>query len=233
MEETDTSLARARALLGLTSEDGPDALRSAFHRAVKAAHPDRPGGDAARLREVVEAYRRLKALPGPSVQGQDPTRPERICPDGPVLEISPLLAFLGGQVTADIGDRLGVTVNLPPGLRAGDRLPVNGDLVEIRVARDPDLTLRGDDLWRSQALPGDSPRGGRIRVATPGGALKDFWVGRRVLAQGLLKVDGEGLPARGDRPAGDLFVTLQPPEPADSPLRCRLRAFEAAWAPRA
>ncbi|MDH4386981.1 MAG: molecular chaperone DnaJ [Caulobacter sp.] len=237
MEDIDNPLARARTVLGLTSEDGADALRSAFHRAVKAAHPDRPGGDAARLREVVAAYRLLKAPadqagPGPLSQPHPAASPGLDGPGGPVLEISPLLAFLGGQVTVDIGDRSGVTVDLPPGLRAGDRLPVDGDLVTIRVGRDPDLTLRGDDLWRSQALPGDAPRGGRVEVATPGGAVRNLWVGRRALAQGLLRVDGEGLPARGDRPAGDLFVTLQPAAPKESALRRRLRAFEDAWAPR-
>ncbi len=49
----------ARAILGLAANDPPSTWRAAFQREVKAAHPDR-GGDEARVRLVIEAYRFLK-----------------------------------------------------------------------------------------------------------------------------------------------------------------------------
>ena len=49
----------ARAILGLAPNDPPSTWRGAFQREVKAAHPDR-GGDADRVRLVIEAYRFLK-----------------------------------------------------------------------------------------------------------------------------------------------------------------------------
>jgi len=248
MEKSDAQLSQqARGVLGLAPGDGAAALRAAFHRAVKAAHPDRPGGDAARLREVVAAYRLLKSQETstdaeriepptrPPAAGLAPTPfPDRTLqgPEEPALEIGPLLALLGGQVTADLGDRTGVPITLPPGLRAGDRLMVEGEWMTIRVKRDAELTLRGDDLWLSSTLPTDAAQGGRVEISAPGGSVRRLWVGRRALAQGLLKIEGAGLPARGDHQAGDLFVTLQPAAPTESVVRRRLKAFEETWAPR-
>ena len=248
MEKSDAQLShQARALLGLAPGEGAAALRAAFHRAVKAAHPDRPGGDAARLREVVAAYRLLKSQEtraeedglgprtGPPAAGLAPApaqEPALQGPDDLTLEIGPLLALLGGQVTTDLGDRTGVSVTLPPGLRAGDRLMVEGEWRTIRVKRDAELTLRGDDLWLSRTLPSDAAQGGRVEISAPGGSVQKLWVGRRALAQGLLKIEGAGLPARGDHQTGALFVTLQPAAPTDSAVRRRLKAFEEAWAPR-
>jgi curved DNA-binding protein CbpA len=55
------SLQEARALLGLSSEAGREAIAVAFRTAAKRLHPDRPGGELARFRRIVEAYRRLLA----------------------------------------------------------------------------------------------------------------------------------------------------------------------------
>ena len=56
------SAAKARQLLNLAADADAAGLAQAYRSAVKAAHPDRPGGDAERLRQVIEAHRLLKTL---------------------------------------------------------------------------------------------------------------------------------------------------------------------------
>ncbi len=80
---------QARAILRLTRDAPPSTWRAAFQREVKAAHPDR-GGDAERMRLVIEAYRFLKterpfgpraAAPRPrraaAARARAPSRPPR------------------------------------------------------------------------------------------------------------------------------------------------------------
>lgn len=52
-------------LLGLPPAADGETLRRAFNAAVKASHPDRPGGDHERLRQVIEAYSLLRVRPPP------------------------------------------------------------------------------------------------------------------------------------------------------------------------
>ncbi|HZK99077.1 MAG TPA: DnaJ domain-containing protein [Caulobacteraceae bacterium] len=52
----------ARAILRLGPIADSRDIRRAFTRAAKEAHPDRPGGDAARFRLVAEAYQLLTRL---------------------------------------------------------------------------------------------------------------------------------------------------------------------------
>jgi len=218
---------RALALLGLKGESDAATLRAAFRQAVKATHPDRAGGDAARLRLVIEAYGLLKAgRPAPVA------RPERPAPPAPpsvlYLHLGPALAAAGGEVIAPLpGDRR-IRVAVPAGLRDGDRVRAGEVTLTVKVVAEADLTLRGDDLWLTATLPGDAPRGGRLGVATPSGH-KDIWIGRRALSRGLVRLTGEGLPARGPHAAGDMFVRLRTASRSESGARSRLRAFRAAW----
>ena len=216
---------RARAVLGVRGTVSETALRAAFRQAVKAAHPDRPGGDAARLREVVEAYGLLKAAPVSPPPA--PPVPKPVLADG--IEISPALAASGGRAITRLGDGRRLALDLPPGLRPGDKVRAGETLLTVSVKGSAGLTLRGDDLWLAAELPHQA--GGRLPLATPSGP-KEIWVGRRDIARGLVRLTGQGLPARGPHAAGDLIVTLKaPPPPAESGARSRLRAFQAAWAP--
>ena len=217
---------RARAVLGVRGGLDEAALRAAFRTAVKAAHPDRPGGDAALLREVVEAYGLLKAAP----TGEPPPLP---APAAPVdtLEISPVQAAAGGRAFARLADGRRLAVDLPAGLRPGDKVRAGEALLTVTVKGGGGLTLRGDDLWLSAQIPHIA--GGRLPVATPAGP-REIWIGRRDIARGLVRLAGQGLPARGPHAAGDLIVTLKaPPPPPESGARSRLRAFQANWAPSA
>jgi hypothetical protein len=52
----------ARVLLHVGPHAGQREIRRAFTREAKRAHPDRPGGNAARFRLVVGAYQLLMKL---------------------------------------------------------------------------------------------------------------------------------------------------------------------------
>jgi curved DNA-binding protein len=215
---------RARTVLGLRGPADEAATRAAFRRAVKATHPDRPGGDAAKLREVVEAYELLKAAPAPAPLPPAPKPAPR-----EVLEISPALAAFGGEAMARLADGRRIAVSLPAGLRDGDRVRAGETMLTVTVRGAEGLALRGDDLWLTADLPDDAPWGGRLPVETPAGP-RAVWVDRRALRRGLVRLSGAGLPARGPHSAGDFFVRLRPSAGCESGARSRLRAFTAAWA---
>jgi curved DNA-binding protein len=224
------SIEEARALLGTPPGAGPEALQSAFRQAVKRAHPDRSGGDAARFHRVVEAYRLLRAdlsvLPAASSPAPAPSAEA-----GPArLSITPAQAVMGGELhlVDEAGRRL--RVQLPPGLRGGDRLRAGESVYDIVIASDGASVVRGDDLWITLCLaPSLMDDGGRVPLETPAGP-RLIWVSRAAAARGLVRLRGEGLPATRGRPAGDLFVRLETRPAADSEVRRRLRRFAAAWA---
>ncbi|MDQ0463447.1 curved DNA-binding protein [Caulobacter ginsengisoli] len=221
---------QARALLGTALGADPEALQAAFRQAVKQAHPDRSGGDAVRFHRVVEAYRLLRAdlsvLPAAA-----PAPPAPSTEVGPArLSISPAQAVLGGELHLidEAGRRL--RIQLPPGLRGGDRLRAGETVYDILIAGDGASVVRGDDLWITLCLtPSLMDDGGRVPLETPAGP-RLIWVSRAAAARGLVRLRGEGLPAARGRPAGDLFVRLETRPAADSEVRQRLRRFAAAWA---
>jgi len=56
---TSSSARDCYGILGVGRDVGPDALRTAYRKACLRTHPDKPGGCAARFREVVAAYETL------------------------------------------------------------------------------------------------------------------------------------------------------------------------------
>lgn len=139
--------AQARAILELAIDAPPSTWRGAFQRQVKAAHPDH-GGDAERLRLVVEAYRvlQLQETAPRRVMGS-PIKPSRPSPRPrtrqtaqpapeanveadstepstpryrPLFPIGIVEAFLGCEKMLKIKDRKKVKVRLPGGLQTGD-----------------------------------------------------------------------------------------------------------------
>ena len=214
-------------ILGVTP--GPDAasLRRAFVQAVKASHPDRPGGDAARLRAVVAAYALLKARPGavapPARAAAALARP---------LIITPAQAVIGGSAVVELSGERQVRVTLPPGLRHGDRVRIDGRLLAVSVRAGAGAAVLGDHLCLTADVEPDLLRhGGRVTVSGPAGEHV-VWVSRAAAGRGFVRVTGLGLPARAGHPCGHLFVRLRPsaahlPERASRDL---LRRFAAAWA---
>ena len=254
-------------MLGLGPGASDEAVRAAFRRLVKTTHPDR-GGDPARFRRVLEAYRLLCAetQAGPA-QGQGSkagskagakagaqggtrsgaqsgakagfkreSKPEPAPePRGPgVLRISVIEAFLGAEKSIRLIDGRSGRVKLPPGLRSGDIArfgPGGEDRVIVSIIPEPDVEVRGDDLWMNvpvtQAFLKD---GGRLEVATPLGR-RALWISRTSASRGLFRTPGEGLPATDGHPRGHLYLRLVPDEAlADTRSKSLLRRFTASWA---
>ena len=217
----------AREVLGVSSEATPAEVRCAFREAAKRAHPD-AGGDEHAFRQVVEAYRRLQdPLDDRFVQLPARARPAA----DPDLEISPRLALEGGDVDHQMPDGRLIRITLPPGLRSGDRVRAGGGELCVYIRAEAGVLVRGDDLWMTvKVSPSTLKKGGRITLDTPLGR-RSVWIDRKAAERGLVRVEGEGLPARGRRPQGHLFVRLTAaPGLADSAALALLRRFAAAWA---
>jgi len=223
----ELSLKEARELLGVSSASTPAEVRKAFREAAKRAHPD-SGGDEDRFRQVVDAYQRLQD-PLSDRFVQTPTR-ARPTPD-PDLEISPQLALEGGDVDHRMPDGQFIRITLPPGLRSGDKVRAAGAELCVYIRALDGVLVRGDDLWMTaKVAPGLLKKGGRISLDTPLGR-RSVWIDKKAAERGLVRVEGEGLPARGRRPAGHLFVRLHAQTSlADSAALSLLRRFAAAWA---
>ena len=218
---------QARAILGLAPDASPHAVIGAFRAAAKEAHPDRPGGDAARFRDILDAYRLLQSLP---------RLPAVVLPsDGPSaephVEIGPLTALFGGEAEALLAGGRRVRARIPAGARHGETLSVGKARVKVRIAPEPAVQVRGADLWvTAEVGAAVLEQGGRVSIATPIGE-KVLWISGRIAERGLVRLEGQGLPARGAHPQGSLFIRLVPDTgPPESAARTQLRKFAAAWA---
>ncbi|HUG62576.1 MAG TPA: DnaJ C-terminal domain-containing protein [Methylomirabilota bacterium] len=226
------SIREACALLGLTGPADGEALTAAFRSAVKAARPDRPGGSDARFRKVIAAWRLLQKQAAPRALAA-PTRP---APPAPILGLTPLQALEGGRAALRLGGRP-LRIRVPAGLRTGEHLRLKGaapdgaDLyTPVLIRGDGELSAVGDDLYMTWPVP---PRlledGGRLEMDTHAGPRSVWLVGG---AQPMrLRLRGLGLPARGPRPQGHLFVTLRPSEDAPSAAEDLLDRFTRVWTP--
>ncbi|KRA59639.1 molecular chaperone DnaJ [Caulobacter sp. Root655] len=223
------SLQAARAILGVAPGADERELRAAYREAAKRAHPDRPGGDAALFRDVLTAYRLLQDNPvqpihfPPAVA--EPARVEQA-----TLTIDTAMAFAGGTLEMMVDARK-LRLTLPAGLREDDQVRVEDVVFRVAVKTDPQALVRGDDLWLTARL--DSrvlAEGGRIEVATAIGP-RLVWISTKAAARGLVRLPGQGLPARGAHPQGDLFLRLEAVDGgAESAARSQLKRFAAAWA---
>jgi curved DNA-binding protein len=224
--ETKISLKAAREVLGVGPFFSAGELRRAFREAAKRAHPDRPGGGAERFRQVVEAYHRLQAAQVPPDRIIQPPAPRP--PQPTQLRIDPLIALRGGSADHVLGDGRRVRVKLPPGLRSGDTVRVGSSELAVILTGSPDMLVRGDDLWISASVaPRLLAEGGRVAVETPLGR-RVVWLTKKAGERKLVRLQGQGLPARGRHRQGHLFLRLAPAKAgqADS----LLRRFAAAWA---
>lgn len=223
----EMTLKHAREVLGVSSSATPAEVRQAFREAAKRAHPD-AGGDEGAFRQVVDAFHRLQD-PLDERFTAPPLRP-RATPN-PDLEISPRLALEGGEVDHRLPDGKRIRITLPPGLRSGDKVRAGGGALCVYIRAQDGVIVRGDDIWMTaKVTPGVLKKGGRITLETPLGR-RSVWIDRKAAERGLVRVEDQGLPARGRRPAGHLFVRLSAQQGmADSAALALLRRFAAAWA---
>lgn len=213
--------ADALRVLGVSGDADADALRAAFRAAAKGAHPDHHGGDGEQLRLIIEAYRTLRPKAGAL---------RHIAPHK--LKISPAEAMLGGWRPLALADGREVSVRLPPGLRDGEALSVEGQPHTVAIVGQDGQGVLGDHLCvTAEVSVALCAIGGRLMVDTPLGP-QSIWVSAEAGAQGLARVHGLGLPARGRHGQGDLFVRLVSVEaPAvETPAEAKLRRFSAEWA---
>lgn len=226
------STREAYALLGLTGPADGDALTAAFRTAVKAARPDAAGGDEARFRKTIAAWRLLQQQTAPLALAA----PRRAAPALPVVGLSPDVALNGGAVEVRLGGRI-LRVKVPAGLRSGEHLRLKAaadggaDLyLPVLVRGDGRLSVIGDDVYMTAAVaPGLLEEGGRLEIETHAGPRSAWLVaGCQPLR---LRLRNLGLPARGSRPQGHLFVTLQPSEDTPSAAEEMLLRFTRVWTP--
>lgn len=233
MRADTPTLEQARTLLGLNGPTGPETAAAAFRAAVKAARPDQPGGDAERFRQIIAAYRVLQA------GGLHPAlpAPKRRPAPAPVVTLSPLEAVTGATKTVSYRRRK-LQVRIPAGLRSGEHLrlrdagPDGADLyLPVLIRASGGLSVLGADLFMTAAV---SERvlqdGGRVEIDTHAGA-RTAWVVAGLQSPVRLCLKGLGLPARGARPAGRLFVTLTPAADAPSAAEDLLARFTRVWTP--
>lgn len=234
------TLENARSLLGLTGPVGAEGLTAAFRAAVKAARPDAPGGDAETFRRVIAAYRLLQAqtlaLPAPAGHARPkPFTPPP--PPAPLLVLTPMQAISGGCVRMVVGART-LLVHAPPGVRTGDKIRLKGggpngaDALLSALIRPADgLSVLGGDLFMNWAVPQRMmDDGGRIEIMTHAG-LRSSWLVPDMVEPVRLRLKGLGLPARGNRPAGDLFVKLEASADLPSAAEDLLLRFTRVWTP--
>lgn len=224
----EMSLKYAREVLGVGADATPAEIRQAFRDAAKRAHPD-AGGDEGAFRQVVDAFHRLQDPLDGGPAAPKAARP-RATPD-PDLEITPLMALEGGDIDHRMPDGKLIRITLPAGLRSGDKVRAAGAELCVYIRAHEGVIVRGDDLWMTvKVAPATLKKGGRISLDTPIGR-RSVWIDRRAAERGLARVDGQGLPARGRRTAGHLFVRLTAQQGvADSAALTLLRRFAAAWA---
>ena len=232
------TLDNARSLLGLTGPVGAEGLAAAFRAAIKAARPDAPGGDAETFRRVIAAYRLLQAqtlaLPAPAGHARPFVQPPA---PAPLLTLTPMQAISGGCVRIAVGART-LLIHSPPGVRTGDRIrlkraaPNGGDLLLPVLIRPADgLSVLGGDLFMTWAVPQRMmDDGGRIEIMTHAG-LRSSWLVPDMVEPVRLRLKGLGLPARGSRPAGDLFVKLEASADLPSAAEDLLLRFTRVWTP--
>lgn len=226
------STREAWALLGLTGPAEGEALTAAFRIAIKAARPEAAGGSEARFRKTIAAWRLIQRQTAPLALEAPTVRPA----SPPVVAIGPLEALNGGLAEVRIGARV-LRVRVPPGLRTSEHLRLRAagedgsDLyLPVLVRGSHGLRAVGDDLYMtcpvSHRLLAD---GGRLEVETHAGPRSAWLVaGHQPLR---LRLKGLGLPARGSRPQGHLFVTLEPSEDAPSAAEDLLIRFTRVWTP--
>jgi curved DNA-binding protein len=247
----------ARAILKLAADAPPSTWRAAFQREAKAAHPDQ-GGDSERMRLVIDAYRFLKAVdlsgeavrpqakarpqprparpkppPEPEAKSESRPEPEPDRPDPP-LKISIVEAFRGAERLVRLKSGQKFRVRLPTGLQTGDTVRFGADgehRLGIEVESITRAELKGADLWLIVGVSREFLKeGGRVEVDTPLGPRK-FWVSRTSAARGLYRAPGEGLPARGGRERGHLFLKFEADDSLNErPAKSLLARFAAVWA---
>ncbi|MDA0742385.1 MULTISPECIES: DnaJ C-terminal domain-containing protein [Brevundimonas] len=141
-------------------------------------------------------------------------------------------ALSGGTVAVTaFGRRL--LVHVPPGVRTADRIRLKGarDLISVLIRPADGLSVLGADVFMDWPIASRLMRdGGRIEIDTHAGS-QTAWLVPDMVEPVRLRLPGLGLPARGKRAAGDLFVKLTPSDDLPSAAEDMLLRFTRVWTP--
>src|SRR5579862_34605 len=153
MSAVDLSPDEARAILGLAPDASAHDVIGAFRAAAKQSHPDLPGGDPVRFREILSAYHLLQSLARTPVTAE-PSAASAV-PRGfsAYAEVSPMVALQGGEAEALLADGRRTRVVVPAGARHGEVLQAGAEKVKLRIRAETAIQVRGSDLWISVEVP--------------------------------------------------------------------------------
>jgi DnaJ-class molecular chaperone len=151
-------------------------------------------------------------------------------------------AITGAQQRLTLPDGRTLDVRVPPGMEDGQTLRLRGQggdganggpagdaLIEVHVYPHKLFRREGDDILLDLPISlKEAVLGGRVTVPTVTGAVA-MTVPPRTDTGAVLRLRGRGVPARGNRPAGDQLVTLKIVVPdADDALEKFLREWKPA-----
>jgi DnaJ-class molecular chaperone len=131
-------------------------------------------------------------------------------------------AALGGTRRITMPEGRGLDVAIPPGVRDGQTIRLRGQghpgwnggppgdaLIEVGVAPHAFFRRDGDDIHLELPVTvAEAVLGGKVDVPTLSGKVS-LTVPPHSDAGRKLRLRGKGIPAHGQRPAGDLYVTLK------------------------
>lgn len=171
------------------------------------------------------AGRRPRVGPAPDRSG-DRTRvrvkaPRRGADLAARIDVTVEEFIAGAERLIELAAGVMVRAKLPPGMEPGSTLrfadlgapgrdggPSGDGLVTLRLAPHSHFRLDGADVHlRLEASERRLAAGGFVRTPTPYGEVQ-LRIPKGAHAGVVLRLKGKGLPARGQRPAGDFFVTL-------------------------
>jgi len=223
-------------ILGLPPGVGLDEVKLAYRRLAKACHPDLAPEipqAAQRFQDLCQAYdtlvdqlERHAGRRSGSGSGRDRTRvrvkaPRRGADRAARIDVTVEEFITGAERLVELAAGVMVRAKLPPGMEPGTTLrfadlgapgrdggPAGDGLVTLRLAPHPHFRLDGADIHlRLEASARRLAAGGFVRAPTPHGEVQ-LRIPKGAHAGVVLRLRGKGLPARGQRPAGDFFVTL-------------------------
>lgn len=218
---------QARKILEVSVRATQDEIRIAYRAKLKTAHPDMGGTDEM-LRLILEAYRLLEDEVAPA-SSSGPRRGPPAAAER--LEITPVIAVVGGRVSTRLIDGRRVSISLPAGLRQGDKVRVKDRVLGIHIKGRREMFVSGDDLCMMVRTTAQVMlEGGRVTVKMPSGP-RTLWVSKPTGSNHIVRIPGQGLPATKRHKQGNLILKLVPERgPKDSRIRARLRKFADDWA---
>jgi DnaJ-class molecular chaperone len=216
------------ARLGLPEKAGLDAAKAAFRKLAKTCHPDIAGGDPnsrARFEEITFALKDIEAEHGHRAIAQKQARPaaSQAPHSRPVqLLITVEEAVKGTLRRIEYAQGSVCIVRIPAGVEQGTVLKVPGLgprsdaqsrasdlLIAIEFSEDPLYRVQGGDVFMlMEVSPSLLASGGVVELPSPHGPI-NVTVEAGTRPGQVLRLPGRGLPARGGRADGALYVTLK------------------------